>query len=170
MIFFLINNPNPPICKKFGHFIILASEKRKSTTKDYRLVIFYMSEFIPQFSYLLILFYFIVVIVIDNTIYSFGNANKLINWLIDIFIPTDKLIHWKNLTKFLFYSLRNFEKVAWGRAILWLENRLNPLFFCAETKMKAPKDFSTLPYFNCVHVWVIFLLAPEYEVKSKMAD
>lgn len=36
--------------------------------------------------------------------------------------------------------------------------------------MKAPKDFSTLPYFNCVHVRVIFLLAPEYEVKSKMAD
>ena len=109
MIFFLINNPNPPICKKFGHFIVLASEKRKSTIKDYRLVIFCMSEFIPKFIYLLILFYFIVVIVINNTIYSFGNANKLINWLIDIFIPTEKLIHWKNLTKFLFYSLRNFE-------------------------------------------------------------
>ena len=78
MIFFLINNPNPLICKKLGHFIFLASEKRESTTKDYRLVIFCMSEFIPQFIYLLILFYFIVVIVINNTIYSFGNANKLI--------------------------------------------------------------------------------------------
>ena len=109
MIVFLINNPNPLICKKLGHFIFLASEKRESTTKDYRLVIFCMSEFIPQFIYLLILFYFIVVIVINNTIYSFGNANKLINWLIDIFIPTEKLIHWKNRTKFLFYSLRNFE-------------------------------------------------------------
>ena len=38
-----------------------------------------MSEFIPQFSHLLILFYFVVVMVIDNTIYSYGNANKLIN-------------------------------------------------------------------------------------------
>ena len=79
MIVFLINNPNPLICKKLGHFIFLASEKRESTTKDYRLVIFCMSEFIPQFIYLLISFYFIVVIVINNTIYSFGNANKLIN-------------------------------------------------------------------------------------------
>ena len=79
MIVFLINNPNPLICKTLGHFIFLASEKRESTTKDYRLVIFCMSEFIPQFIYLLILFYFIVVIVINNTIYSFGNANKLIN-------------------------------------------------------------------------------------------
>ena len=79
MIVFLINNPNPLICKKLGHFIFLASEKRESTTKDYRLVIFCMSEFIPQFIYLLILLYFIVVIVINNTIYSFGNANKLIN-------------------------------------------------------------------------------------------
>lgn len=110
MIFFLINNTSPLICKNLVTLSsCLASEKRESTTKDYRLVIFCMSEFIPQFSYLLILFYFIVVIVIGHTIYSYGNANKLINRLIDIFIPTDILIHWKNLTKFLFYSLRNFE-------------------------------------------------------------
>lgn len=110
MIFFLINNTSPLICKNLVTLSsCLASEKRESTTKDYRLVIFCMSEFIPQFSYLLILFYFIVVIVIGDTIYSYGNANKLINRLIDIFIPTDILIHWKNLTKFLFYSLRNFE-------------------------------------------------------------
>ena len=100
-----------------------------------------MSEFIPQFSHLLILFYFVVVIVIDNAIYSYGNANKLINWLIDIFIPTDISIHWKNLTKFLFYSLRNFEQVAWRQAILWTENKLNPLFLAQKQKWKHRNIF-----------------------------
>ena len=63
-------------------------------------------------------------------------------------------------------QFEEFEWVAWGQAILWLENKLNPLFFSAETEMKAPKYFPTLPYFNCVHAWELKhehnLLAPEY--------